>query len=200
MWITNDLTSLSPNQNFTLQLLSKLNFQTSKTWHNISLWSSALEDLGGISKPEVWGLPTWDTRRKDVHFKEVPCLSEQPRGLHGEIRNCLVAACPKHTALPGCQQLGRKRGVPDSEVMGWARVLTTEVRDICSLLHTSVAPQTNMVMQTSCSMNQRRGGARRHLNWELGKKRKPLHLGFDEETDGWTGKRGGQAISLGEAH
>lgn len=32
-----------------------------------------------------------------------------------------------------------------------------------------------------------------------GKERKPLYLGFDEETEGWTGKRRGQAISLGSS-
>lgn len=198
MWITNDLTSLSLN--FTLQRLSKLKFQTSRPQHSISLGSSALKDYQrnfqarSLGSPNLGGM---QERRRDI--KEAFCLSEQPQGLSNEICNALVAACPKNTALPVCQQLGLKWPVPDSEVMGWARVPTTEVSDIHSSLCTSIAPQANMVTQSCCPVNQGRGG-RRHLNWELGKKRKPLHLGFDEKTEGWTGKRGGQAISLGEIH
>lgn len=33
-------------------------------------------------------------------------------------------------------------------------------------------------------MNLERGGGTRHLSLELGKERKSLHLGFDEETKG----------------
>lgn len=56
-----------------------------------------------------------------------------------------------------------------------------EVRDIYSLLYGSIVPQTNMVMQTCCPMNVGRSGARRHLNQRLMIKRKPIHLGFDED-------------------